>query len=108
MMIGMGLAGVAQARSGPVSPCRIDGFGAQPPQANGPTANGDTSAPAGGDGANAKSPCYRIAAAVVFKSGRRTASEVVIALGDAFEPYRVLSWQNDVEFGTSTPPRGRL
>jgi general secretion pathway protein K len=85
-----------------------DGFGAQPPQANGPTANGDTSAPAGGDGATAKSPCYRIEAAVTFKSGRRTTSEVVIALGDASEPYRVLSWQNDVEFRTSTPLRRRL
>ena len=31
-----------------------------------------------------------------FDNGRRAASEVVIALGDKVEPYRVLSWQDDV------------
>jgi general secretion pathway protein K len=84
-----------------------DPLGAQPPQANGPPANGDASASAGGE-ATAKSPCYRIETMVTFKSGRRIASEVVIALGDASEPYRVLSWQNDVELRTSIPPRSRL
>jgi general secretion pathway protein K len=32
----------------------------------------------------------------------------VIALGDASEPYRVLSWQNDLEPRTSIPLRRRL
>ena len=85
-----------------------DPLGAQPPQANGPPASGDASASANGEAATAKSPCYRIEASVTFKSGRRTTSEVVIALGDATEPYRVLSWQNDVELRTSIPPRSRL
>jgi general secretion pathway protein K len=71
-----------------------DPFGAQPPQVNGAPTN-----------ATAKSPCYRIEATITFKSGRRNASEIVIALGDASEPYRVLSWQNDIEIGTSAPPR---
>ena len=97
---------VALSKGKPEGP--NDGLGAQPPQANGPPANGDASASAGGDGTTAKSPCYRIEATVTFKSGRRTVSEVVIALGDASEPYRVLSWQNDVEPRTSIPLRRRL
>jgi general secretion pathway protein K len=56
----------------------------------------DASAPAATDATTAKSPCYRIEATVNFSDGRRTASEVVIALGDKIEPYRVLSWQDDV------------
>jgi general secretion pathway protein K len=59
--------------------------GSNPPA---PTPNGASSA---------KSPCYRIETTISFKDGRRTASEAVIALGDAVEPYRVLSWQDDVE-----------
>ena len=50
----------------------------------------------------AKSPCYRIEATINFSDGRRAASEVVIALGDKVEPYRVLSWQDDVA------PRGNV
>ena len=50
----------------------------------------------------AKSTCYRVEAVVNFNDGRRAASEVVIALGDKVEPYRVLSWQDDVT------PRGRM
>jgi general secretion pathway protein K len=56
----------------------------------------DASAPAATDATTAKSPCYRIEATVNFNDGRRAASEVVIALGDKIEPYRVLSWQDDV------------
>ena len=37
-----------------------------------------------------------------------TSSEVVIALGDKVEPYRVLSWQDDVEPRSSAPARRRL
>ncbi|WP_024507294.1 type II secretion system protein GspK [Bradyrhizobium sp. ARR65] len=54
----------------------------------------------------AKSPCYRIETAISFRDGRRTASEVVIALGDQVEPYRVLSWQDDVQPLRSQPRRG--
>jgi general secretion pathway protein K len=53
----------------------------------------------------AKSPCYRIEIAVNFRDGRRVASEVVIALGDKVEPYRVLSWQDDLEPPRTTPER---
>jgi general secretion pathway protein K len=56
----------------------------------------DASAPAATDATTAKSSCYRIEATVNFSDGRRATSEVVIALGDKIEPYRVLSWQDDV------------
>jgi general secretion pathway protein K len=70
------------------------------------TANGP--APGAGDAATAKSPCYRIEASINFSSGRRTASEVVIALGDKVEPYRVLSWQDDVTPRSGAPKRRGL
>jgi general secretion pathway protein K len=50
-----------------------------------------------GNATTAKSTSYRIDATINFNNGRRTASEVVITLGDEGEPYRVLSWQDDVE-----------
>jgi general secretion pathway protein K len=71
------------------------------------TANGGAS-PQAGDAATAKSLCYRIETTISFGSGRRTSSEVVIALGDKVEPYRVLSWQDDVEPRSSAPARRRL
>jgi general secretion pathway protein K len=58
--------------------------------------------------ATAKSPCYRIEATINFSNGRRTASEVVFALGDKAEPYRVLSWQDDVEPRRGAPRRRGL
>jgi general secretion pathway protein K len=42
---------------------------------------------------NSKS--FRIVMALKFDNGRRTSSEVVIALGDDKDPYHVLSWQDD-------------
>jgi general secretion pathway protein K len=45
------------------------------------------------------STSFRIVATVQFDNGRRTSSEVVIALGGNQDPYRVLSWQDDVEAG---------
>jgi general secretion pathway protein K len=60
------------------------------------TAATDAPTPAASDTATAQSPCYRIDSTVNFNDGRRSASEVVIALGDKVEPYRVLSWQDDV------------
>jgi general secretion pathway protein K len=53
----------------------------------------------------AKSLCYRIEATVSFANGRRTRSEVVITLADKVEPYRVLSWQDDVELRDAAPQR---
>jgi general secretion pathway protein K len=53
----------------------------------------------------AKSACYRIEAVVSFGNGRRTRSEVVITLADKVEPYRVLSWQDDVELRDRAPQR---
>jgi general secretion pathway protein K len=55
------------------------------------------------DATTAKSPCYRIETTIRFGNGRRTGSEVVIALGDKVEPYRVLSWQDDVEAAGDAP-----
>ena len=46
-----------------------------------------------------KSTSFRILTTVQFDNGRGTFSEVVIALGGDKNPYRVLSWQDDVEAG---------
>jgi general secretion pathway protein K len=73
-----------------------DTFGEQS-LSDGSQAAGKAPAPANGETMTAKSACYRIEAAISFGNGRRTGSEVVIALGDKAEPYRVLSWQDDVE-----------
>jgi general secretion pathway protein K len=45
------------------------------------------------------STSFRILTTVQFDNGRRTSSEVVIALDGNQDPYRVLSWQDDVEAG---------
>ena len=39
----------------------------------------------------------RVTARIAFDNGRRIASEAVILLGDASEPFRVLSWQADID-----------
>jgi general secretion pathway protein K len=73
--------------SGPSPPSNIDSSNANQP------------APAQGNATIAKSSSYRIETTIKFNDGRHTASEVVIALGDKDkdDPYRVLSWQDDVE-----------
>ncbi len=72
----------------------------------GPPAAGDASAPSPNGATAAKSTCYRVEAVINFNDGRRAASEVVIALGDKVEPYRVLSWQDDVApRGNALKPR---
>jgi general secretion pathway protein K len=43
-----------------------------------------------------QSKAFRVLTAIAFANGRRTAAEAVIALGGKEEPYRVLSWQDDV------------
>jgi general secretion pathway protein K len=76
------------------------------PASTGGTADAGPPAPAG-EQAAAKSRCFRIETTVQFNSGRRTSSEVVIALGDKVEPYRIVSWQDDVEPRNVLPLRGR-
>jgi general secretion pathway protein K len=84
-----------------------DAFGEGPVPSNEALPGGNKAAAASRDGTTAKSPCYRIETTITFKSGRRTVSEVVIALGDSAEPYRVLSWQDDVEPRNNAPVRRR-
>ncbi|MBU6463124.1 MAG: general secretion pathway protein GspK [Bradyrhizobium sp.] len=76
--------------------------------ANDTPASLDHSAPAAADVTTAKSTCYRVEAAISFRGGNRTASDVVIALGDKKEPYRVLSWQDDVVVPRGAVKRGTL
>jgi general secretion pathway protein K len=81
-----------------------DVLGQRPPSSNDTAvttaASATTAASPGSAQSNAttaKSAAYRIETTINFNDGRRTASEIVIALGDETEPYRVLSWQDDVE-----------
>ena len=59
------------------------------------------------------SKSFRILTTVRYDNGRRTSSEVVLALGEDREkdkdPYQVLSWQDDVEagHGPQKPASGR-
>ena len=46
-----------------------------------------------------KSAAFRVLTTIQFDNGRRMSSEVVIALGGEKDPYRVLSWRDDVEAG---------
>ncbi|MET4279392.1 MULTISPECIES: type II secretion system minor pseudopilin GspK [unclassified Bradyrhizobium] len=83
-----------------------DGFGSRAASPNGIA--GSTQGPNSEDAASTpQSPCYRIAISIQFRNGRRTKSEAVIALGDKLEPYRVLSWQNDIEPRNPVLVRGR-
>jgi general secretion pathway protein K len=82
-------------------------FGDRPASSTDTAASGGGAAAPASDASTAKSLCYRIETTISFKSGRRTASEVVIALGDKVEPYRVLSWQDDVEPHNIALPRRR-
>jgi general secretion pathway protein K len=50
-----------------------------------------------------KSDSFRILTTVKFDNGRQATSEVVIGLGGGEDPYRVLSWQDEVEAATSRP-----
>ncbi|UGY17805.1 general secretion pathway protein GspK [Bradyrhizobium septentrionale] len=83
-----------------------DGFGARSASPNGIAAGAQAPDPQSA-ASTAQSPCYRIAISIRFRNGHRTTSEAVIALGDKVEPYRVLSWQNDVEPRNPVLLRGR-
>jgi general secretion pathway protein K len=50
-----------------------------------------------------RSDFFRILTTVKFGSGRQSASEVVIELGGEDDPYRVLSWRDEVAAATSRP-----
>ena len=52
-----------------------------------------------------KSDFFRILTTIKFDNGRQTSSEVVIKLGGEGDPYRVLSWQDDVAVATSRPQK---
>lgn len=65
-------------------------------------------APTRRDESTAKSARYRVQTSVSFRSGRETVSEVVIALGNRAEPYRILSWQDDVRPAPTAYGRERL
>lgn len=52
-----------------------------------------------------QSKSFRVLTTVSFADGRKTAAEAVIALGGEEEPYRVLSWQDDVAL-TMRPSSG--
>ena len=83
-----------------------DSFGSPAASPNGAPAAGSQAPNLQTTASTAQSPCYRIAISIRFRNGHRTTSEAVIALGDKVEPYRVLSWQNDVEpRGTVLPQR---
>jgi general secretion pathway protein K len=87
-----------------------DPFGMQMGALGSSFANADPSAPKSNTPAT-KSLCYRIRTTIGFANGSRSASEVVIALGDKNEPYHVLAWQDgvklDVNLGAVRPVRGR-
>jgi general secretion pathway protein K len=90
----------------------IGGPSGQPPSpSNVDSSSANQSVPAQGNATLPKSAAYRIETTIKFNDGRRTASEVVIALGDKDDkdkddPYRVLSWQDDVE--PRAAPRKRI
>jgi general secretion pathway protein K len=52
-----------------------------------------------------KTDFFRILTTIKFDNGRRTSSEVVIKLGSEEEPFRVLSWQDDVAAVSSRPKK---
>ena len=45
----------------------------------------------------------RIRVQIAFDNGRKTASEVVIQIGTDSEPYRILSWRDDVDAAPDQP-----
>jgi general secretion pathway protein K len=50
-----------------------------------------------------QSKSFRVMTTLKFDNGRRTSSEIVIALGDDKDPCHILSWQDDVEAGHRSP-----
>jgi general secretion pathway protein K len=63
---------------------------------NDPTAIATALGGAKGSATRQKSETYRLRVRVRFPNGREAAADVVISLSGDEDPYRVLSWQNDV------------
>jgi general secretion pathway protein K len=82
-------------------------FGAQMAAPNGSLGSAEPSTPSKTAAPAAKSPCYRVQTTIRFANGSRSASEVVIALGDKTEPYHVLAWQDDARAVIAPPARRR-
>ncbi|MDB5516490.1 MAG: ral secretion pathway protein [Tardiphaga sp.] len=55
-----------------------------------------------------KSMSFRVLTAIRFNDGRRSSSEVVMTLGGKDDPYRVLSWQDDIGPGRGSGKRAAL
>ena len=53
------------------------------------------------------SPCHRVRTTIRFSNGRQAASEAVILSAPSDEPYRVLSWQDDVEMAAAAHAKRR-
>jgi general secretion pathway protein K len=83
-----------------------DPFGPAAGATNDTLANPSATSQVKSSSSAAKSPCYRIDTSISFKDGHRSNSEIVIALGDKAEPYRVLSWQDDVPLRRNSSRRG--
>lgn len=81
-------------------------FGDSSASLNGSRPGAQPSDAAKKDASTVKSPCYRVETTIRFRNGRRNTSEVVIAMGDKVEPYRVLSWQDDVAPRSAVSIRG--
>jgi general secretion pathway protein K len=73
-----------------------------------PSAIADALGPAKAGAAIPKSACFRVLTAIRFNDSRRTSSDVVIALGEKQDPYRVLSWQDDVALVSNSRKRTGL
>ena len=63
--------------------------------------------PAQASAALDSSVAFRILTKVRLDNGRRSASEVVIRLGGDEDPYRILSWQDDVTVAAHQPMASR-
>lgn len=50
-----------------------------------------------------RSAAFRVLTVIRFGNGRQTASEVTIALGGEEDPYRVLSWQDNMTVAAGSP-----
>jgi general secretion pathway protein K len=53
------------------------------------------------------SDAVRVQVRMAFDNGRKTASEVVVLLGEGDAPYRILSWRDDVDAGPDQPQAAR-
>lgn len=83
----MSSSGLKQFASG-ISPSSTDMANDEPA-----TPNPDPGA------SSAKSTSFRVLTTIKLSDGRQTTSEVVIALGGDDDPYRVLSWRDDLMTG---------